>query len=303
APPVSPRPFVRAVADVRPGPRHRGNLPQCLWRIRTALPNPGGPSGWLEPRLHVPALLPRLGRPGLRGGLLRHVVADREDPHRRLPARGGGKPGTGARVRSQRAAAHDLDLRVRRGTGRLCRRAGRSDLPGESVDGAEPDHHRVRHRSYRRPGFGTGLDRHRPRHRYHRRTHQDVLSRGLDHRGVRHHGDRVAAPPPRTVRKAAHMSITAGKLAALGLVATFLLVAPFLGVYPIFLMKLLCFALFATAFNLVLGYVGLLSFGHAAFFGMAAYFTGHMVKQWAFPTEIGILMGALGAGALGFVVA
>ena len=99
------------------------------------------------------------------------------------------------------------------------------------------------------------------------------------------------------------MSITAGKLAALGLVATFLLVAPFLGVYPIFLMKLLCFALFATAFNLVLGYVGLLSFGHAAFFGMAAYFTGHMVKQWAFPTEIGILMGALGAGALGFVVA
>jgi len=99
------------------------------------------------------------------------------------------------------------------------------------------------------------------------------------------------------------MSITSGKRAALGLIAAFLLIAPFVGLYPIFLMKLLCFALFATAFNLVLGFVGLLSFGHAAFFGMAAYFTGHLVKQWAFPTEIGILMGALGAGVLGFVVA
>jgi branched-chain amino acid transport system permease protein len=76
-----------------------------------------------------------------------------------------------------------------------------------------------------------------------------------------------------------------------------------MGLYPIFLMKVLCFALFATAFNLVLGFVGLLSFGHAAFFGMAAYFTGHIVKEWVFPTEIGILMGALGAGVLGFVVA
>jgi len=99
------------------------------------------------------------------------------------------------------------------------------------------------------------------------------------------------------------MSVATGKYTALALIAVFLLTAPFLGFYPIFLMKLLCFALFATAFNLVLGFVGLLSFGHAAFFGMAAYFTGHIVKEWVFPTEIGILLGALGAGALGFVVA
>lgn len=99
------------------------------------------------------------------------------------------------------------------------------------------------------------------------------------------------------------MSAAAGKYAALVVAAVLLLAAPFAGIYPIFLMKLLCFALFATAFNLVLGFVGLLSFGHAAFFGMAAYFTGHIVKVWMFPTEIGILMGALGAGALGFVVA
>lgn len=99
------------------------------------------------------------------------------------------------------------------------------------------------------------------------------------------------------------MSMASGKYIITALVAAFLLIAPFAGVYPIFLMKLLCFALFATAFNLVLGFVGLLSFGHAAFFGMAAYFTGHIVSVWMFPTEIGILMGALGAGVLGFVVA
>jgi branched-chain amino acid transport system permease protein len=99
------------------------------------------------------------------------------------------------------------------------------------------------------------------------------------------------------------MSAAGVKLTILVLITGFLLIVPLTGIYPIFLMKLLCFALFATAFNLVLGFVGLLSFGHAAFFGMAAYFTGHIVKEWAFPTEIGILMGALGAGLLGFVVA
>ncbi|MGB0749026.1 MAG: branched-chain amino acid ABC transporter permease [Magnetospiraceae bacterium] len=79
-----------------------------------------------------------------------------------------------------------------------------------------------------------------------------------------------------------------------------LLVAP-LVVYPVLMMKLLCFALFACAFNLLLGFAGLLSFGHAAFFGGAAYITGHVIKEWGFPTEIGILAGALAAAALGFV--
>ncbi|KAA3634282.1 MAG: branched-chain amino acid ABC transporter permease [Proteobacteria bacterium] len=99
------------------------------------------------------------------------------------------------------------------------------------------------------------------------------------------------------------MSATIGKAGISAIIAICLLVAPSLGVYPIFLMKLLCFALFATAFNLVLGFVGLLSFGHAAFFGVAAYLTGHMVAVWSLPTDIGILLGALGAGVLGFVVA
>jgi branched-chain amino acid transport system permease protein len=79
------------------------------------------------------------------------------------------------------------------------------------------------------------------------------------------------------------------------------LVAPF-AVYPVFLMKLLCFALFALAFNLLLGYTGLLSFGHAAFFGGAAYITGHLVRNSGLTPELGVLAGALFAGLLGYVI-
>lgn len=88
-------------------------------------------------------------------------------------------------------------------------------------------------------------------------------------------------------------------LVAIALVA--LLIVPHM-LYPIFLMKLLCFALFASAFNLLLGYTGLLSFGHAAFFGGAAYFTAHAVKEWGWPPEAGILLGVAGAAALGLVM-
>ena len=59
-----------------------------------------------------------------------------------------------------------------------------------------------------------------------------------------------------------------------------LLLAPFLGAYPVFVMKLLCFALFAAAFNLLLGFAGLLSFGHAAFLGCSAYVAGQAMKAW-----------------------
>src|SRR5687768_2349089 len=77
-----------------------------------------------------------------------------------------------------------------------------------------------------------------------------------------------------------------------------LVLAPFF-FYPVFLMKVLCFALFACAFNLLLGYTGILSFGHAAFFGGAAYFTAHSVKEWGFSPELGILVGVAGAAFLG----
>jgi branched-chain amino acid transport system permease protein len=71
--------------------------------------------------------------------------------------------------------------------------------------------------------------------------------------------------------------------------------------YPQFVMRAYCFALFAAAFNLLLGYVGLLSFGHAAFFGFAAYVTGHAAKVWGLGPELSILLGALSAAGLGLV--
>ena len=81
-----------------------------------------------------------------------------------------------------------------------------------------------------------------------------------------------------------------------------LLAAPFIGLYPIFMMKALCFAMFAIAFNLLLGFTGLLSFGHAAYLGAAAYFTGWLIKQAGLSPELGVLVGTLGAGLLGLVV-
>ncbi|MHC8944878.1 amino acid/amide ABC transporter membrane protein 2 (HAAT family) [Advenella incenata] len=77
---------------------------------------------------------------------------------------------------------------------------------------------------------------------------------------------------------------------------------PALGVYPIFVMKILCYALFACAFNLLLGYVGLLSFGHAAFFGGAAYAAGHAIKVWGLTPELGIIFGVVIAALLGLIV-
>ena len=81
-----------------------------------------------------------------------------------------------------------------------------------------------------------------------------------------------------------------------------LIAAPFIGLYPVFMMKALCFAIFACAFNLLLGYTGLLSFGHAAYLGAAAYFTGWLVRSAGFSPELGVLAGTLGAGLLGLVV-
>jgi branched-chain amino acid transport system permease protein len=79
------------------------------------------------------------------------------------------------------------------------------------------------------------------------------------------------------------------------------LIAPFVG-YPVFLMKLLCFGLFACAFNLLIGYTGLLSFGHAAFFGAAGYFTGYALTTLGLPTELGILVGVVVAALIGLVM-
>jgi branched-chain amino acid transport system permease protein len=79
-----------------------------------------------------------------------------------------------------------------------------------------------------------------------------------------------------------------------------LVVAPFV-IYPVFLMQALCFVLFACAFNLLIGYVGLISFGHALFFGWASYVTAHAAKVWVLPPELAILLGTAAAAVLGLI--
>src|SRR5499427_9270973 len=79
-----------------------------------------------------------------------------------------------------------------------------------------------------------------------------------------------------------------------------LAIAPFF-TYPLFLMQAMCFALFACAFNLLIGYVGLLSFGHALYFGWASYLASHAAKVWGFSPELAILTGAATAAGLGLV--
>ena len=79
-----------------------------------------------------------------------------------------------------------------------------------------------------------------------------------------------------------------------------LIAAPFVG-YPIFLMTCLCFALFASAFNLLIGFTGLLSFGHAMFFGFAAYVSAHAAKVWGLTPELAVLAGTLSAAVIGLL--
>jgi branched-chain amino acid transport system permease protein len=87
---------------------------------------------------------------------------------------------------------------------------------------------------------------------------------------------------------------------AFAVTVVLLVAAPFV-VYPVFLMKALCFALFACAFNLLIGYVGLVSFGHALYFGWASYLAAHAAKVWALPPELAIIVGTATAAVLGFV--
>jgi branched-chain amino acid transport system permease protein len=110
----------------------------------------------------------------------------------------------------------------------------------------------------------------------------------------------MTLPAPTIDQTAARPTPAIDKLLyALGLLA--LVLAPF-AFYPLFLAKVLCYCLFACAFNLLLGSVGLLSFGHAAFFGAAAYVAGHALKEWGLPFELAALIGTAAATFLGLIV-
>lgn len=114
--------------------------------------------------------------------------------------------------------------------------------------------------------------------------------------------EEAQAAPAGEAGRGGWIGTQAGLGVAVALIAALLAAAPFLGVYPVFLMKLLCFALFALALNLLLGFVGLLSFGHAAFFGMAAYLAAHGVKVWGLTPGLGVLIGVAVAAVLGLAV-
>ena len=111
----------------------------------------------------------------------------------------------------------------------------------------------------------------------------------------------VASQAAPTVEPATTSGVSRHQVTAFAIMMVALMAAPFF-VYPLFLMKALCFALFACAFNLLIGYVGLLSFGHAVFLGSAGYTSAYAAKTWGWPPELAIVSGTLVAAALGVVV-
>src|SRR6195256_3647304 len=103
-----------------------------------------------------------------------------------------------------------------------------------------------------------------------------------------------------TARAAVHATGSRSETVAFAIMVAVLVVAPFF-VYPMCRMQALCFALFACAFNLLIGYGGLLSFGHALYFGWASYLAAHSAKGWGLPPELAILTGTLTGAILGVV--
>ena len=108
--------------------------------------------------------------------------------------------------------------------------------------------------------------------------------------------DRVLDQPAARPQRETSWSL----VAAFAVMVALLVAAPF-AIYPVFLMQALCFALFACAFNLLIGYVGLISFGHALFFGWASYLTAHAAKVWALPPGLAVIIGTTTAAVLGLV--
>ena len=109
------------------------------------------------------------------------------------------------------------------------------------------------------------------------------------------------AVPATRARPFSLFGFTSSQAVALLVMLGLIVALPWLGVYPVFLMKLMCFALFACAFNLLLGYVGLLSFGHAAYFGMGAYVSAWAAKNLGLTPELAILLGGVTGAGLGLL--
>src|SRR6185295_3700314 len=161
----------------------------------------------------------------------------------------------------------------------------------------------------RRDGLDHRLHRHRLRAGGAGRPDEGVLSRGLQHGDLRGDGHRAPGAARGPVREDGMTEAVVQRIETRGasqrvpvaILVALVLAAPWF-VYPFFAMKVLCFALFACAFNLLIGYVGLLSFGHALFFGGASYASAHAALQWGWPPELAILFSMVVAAALGLLV-
>src|SRR5262249_7304754 len=255
--------------------------------------------------------LPRLGDRLLAPGVPWHLVCDRAPPAWFLLARRNRKSGFGPRFRHQRPAHGHPHLWLWRRACRTGRCDGGPDLQCLAANGLRYHHRGIRGRGHRRHGLHHGCDRHRLYARHHRRADQGVFPGGLEHGDLHDHDYRAARSPGRTVRTERLMATLAAtapvrretewSIAVAGVaLVVFVVAAPFV-LYPVFIMKALCFALFACAFNLLIGYVGLVSFGHALYFGWAGYLAAHAAKVWGVPPELAVLTGTATGMALGLI--
>src|SRR5690606_10368635 len=174
-----------------------------------------------------------------------------------------------------------------------------TDLSGFSVHGLRPDDHGLRGSGDRRHRLDLGRDRHGLHPWPCRGDHQGLLPGSCNHGRLRRH-DRRPAPEAEWHLFLGESVMSKTSVIAIALLAV-ALVAP-LFVYPVTLMTILCFIVFACSFNLLLGYTGLLCFGHAMFFGSAAYVAGWLMKTYGLTPEMGILAGGLFSAALGLLV-
>ncbi len=141
------------VVDVRHRAHDPGRFHALLRKRRTAVSPAGGVQRRVRSGLHVPAQIPRVGDRRLGDHLLWHLVRHRAHQARVIPASGNGESGARSGFRHQRSADGHADLRLRRRAGGLRRRDGGADLPGQSADGREPDHRRLRGGRDRRHGL------------------------------------------------------------------------------------------------------------------------------------------------------
>src|SRR6185437_1119135 len=213
----------------------------------------------------------------------------------------------------QRAAHDHSDLRLRRRARRVCRGDGGADLQRLAQHGLGADHRGVRGGGDRRHGLDSRRYRHRLWAGRDRGLDQGVFPGSIEHGYLRDHGDRLAGASCRPVRAEGVMERVVDPLTkkpsalrqqseTIGFIVmvTALVIAPFV-TYPLFVMQALCFALFACAFNLLIGYVGLLSFGHALYFGWASYLSAYSAKVWGFPPELAILTGTATGAVCGLI--